>query len=232
MNIVALVPARKGSKGLVGKNLRTVAGKPLLGYTLEAARASRMVSRVIFSTDSEKMAKIAATYGAEVPFVRPEPLASDTACMVDVMQHCVRWLQTNEGYRTDLLVTLYVTSPFRTAKQIDEAINRFLNSDADCLVSVSRQKHHPYWSLKIDENERLQHAFEQGKTLYRRQDMPATYEQNGAIYIVRPKDFHKLDRRSMAENTLPYVMDGPSGLNIDEEQDLVLAEALASEVSA
>lgn len=232
MNIVALVPARKGSKGIPDKNLRLVAGQPLLAYTLKAAVASRKINRIIFSTDSEKMAEIATAYGAEIPFLRPKRLASDTACMVDVMKHCVRWLEINEGYRTDLLVTLYVTSPFRTAAQIDEAIQSFLGSDADCLVSVSREKHHPYWSLEIDENGRLRHAFDQGKTFYRRQDMPATYEQNGAIYIVRPKDLHKLDRRSMTEKTLPYVMNGPSGLNIDEEQDLVLAQALAPGVSA
>lgn len=227
MNVVALVPARKGSKGLRNKNLRTVHGKPLLVYTLEAARASRMISRTIFSTDSEKMAKIAATYGADVPFMRPEHLASDTACMVDVMKHCVGWLEANEGYRTDLLVTLYVTSPFRTGAQIDEAIARFLESDAECLVSVSRQKHHPYWSLEIDDKGRLRHAFDQGKAFYRRQDMPTTYEQNGAIYIVRPQDILGLDKRSMASKTLPYVMDGSSSLNIDGQQDLMLAETLA-----
>jgi CMP-N,N'-diacetyllegionaminic acid synthase len=228
MNIVAMIPARSGSKGIKGKNLRCIAGKPLISYTIDAALASRLVSRVLVSTDSAEMRALAVRLGAEAPFIRPPELANDTACMVDVMRHCVRYLERQLHYRTEMLVTLYPTSPFRTGMQIDEAITQFLDSDADCLVSVSRQKHHPYWTLDVDPEGKLFHYFGKDKLYYRRQDMPVTYEQNGAIYIVPPANVTKLDRRSMTDNTLSYIMEGPSALNIDDEHDLLLANAIAA----
>ena len=226
MNIVAMIPARGGSKGIINKNMRTVGGKPLILHTIEAAKASQRLSRVLFSTDSAQMRNHAIENGIEAPFLRPDELADDTICMVDVMKHCVVWLQRHERYEIDLLVTLYPTSPFRTGAQIDEAIDCFFQSDANCLVSVSAQKHHPYWSLSLDTGDRLHHYFEKEKIYYRRQDMPETYEQNGAIYIVPTEKIDDLDVRSMTDNTLAFVMEGISSINIDDELDLILANAL------
>jgi CMP-N-acetylneuraminic acid synthetase len=227
MNIVAMIPAREGSKGIVNKNLRLIGDKPLILYTIKAAKESKRLARVLFSTDSPRMREIALRSGIEAPFLRPRELAEDMTCMVEVMKHCVEWLTKSENYRPDLIVTLYPTSPFRTGWQIDQAIELFLSSGADCLVSVSKQKHHPYWSLDIDENGRLCHYFGKDKIFYRRQDMPETYEQNGAIYIVPADRIDLLDRRSMAENTLPFLMEGISAINIDDELDLILADAIA-----
>ena len=184
MNIVGMIPAREGSKGIKNKNMRTVGGKPLILHTIEAAKASQRLSRVLFSTDSTQMRNLAMENDIEAPFLRPAELAVGTTCMIDVMTHCVTWLKDNDGYHANLLVTLYPTSPFRTGEQIDDAIDCFLESDMDCLVSVSKQKHHPYWSLKTDGQGRLLHYFGKDKVFYRRQDMPETYEQNGAIYRV------------------------------------------------
>jgi CMP-N,N'-diacetyllegionaminic acid synthase len=226
MNIVAMIPARSGSKGIKNKNIKLVQGKPLFLYTVESALSSRLISRTLISTDSIEMQQIAFDSGAEAPFLRPEDLSNDTACMVDVMQHFVDWLKREDDYEVDLLVTLYPTSPFRTGEQIDAAISAFIKSDADCLVSVSRQKHHPFWTLHLDNRKRLHHYFGKENLFYRRQDMPFTYEQNGAIYIVPPKNILKLDRRSMTDNTLAFIMDGKSSINIDDEMDFILADTL------
>lgn len=226
MNIIAMIPARAGSKGIKNKNMQQVGNKPLICHTIDAAKSSKMLSRSILSTDSQEMAEIALQQGIEVPFFRPEHLSNDTTCMVDVMIHCVEWLKEKENYRTDLLVTLYPTSPFRTGDDIDKAIQLFLQSDADCLVSVSAQKHHPFWTLQLDENKRLFHYFGKENLFYRRQDMPATFDQNGAIYIVPPENIPRLDKRSMTDDTLAFIMDGKSSLNIDDEMDFLLANAL------
>jgi CMP-N-acetylneuraminic acid synthetase len=229
LHIVGMIPARAGSKGIKNKNLRLVGGKPLILHTIEAAKKSRWLSRVLFSTDSPKMRDLALRNGIEAPFLRPDEFARDTTCMTDVMTHCVTWLQDHDAYHTDFLVTLYPTTPFRTGAQIDDAIDCFLRSGMDCLVSVSRQKHHPYWSLKIDSQGKLQHYFGKEKLFYRRQDMPETFEQNGAIYIVPADKIGLLDIRSMTDKTLAYVMDDRSSINIDDELDLILAEALAGQ---
>ena len=229
LHIVGMIPARSGSKGIKNKNLRLVGGKPLIFHTIRAATESRLLSRTIFSTDSPEMRDIALQNGIEAPFSRPDHLSNDTTCMVDVMKHCVTWLKEKENYLTDLLVILYPTSPFRTGEQIDNSIKRFLAGDKDCLVSVSKQKHHPYWALGIDDQDRLQHYFGKDNIYYRRQDMPDTYEQNGAIYIVPPEKIDALDVRSMTNNTLAFVMEGISTLNVDDEMDLILADTLASQ---
>jgi len=222
-----MIPARGGSKGIKNKNMRRIGEKPLIAYTIEAAKSSRRLTRILFSTDSHDMRKFAVSNGVEAPFLRPAELAADTTCMVDVMKHCVTWITQEEKGSVDLLVILYPTSPFRTGNQIDEAIESFIQSDADCLVSVSKQKHHPHWSLKVDDKGMLLHYFGKDHIFYRRQDMPETYEQNGAIYIVPPEKILDLDVRSMTENTLAFVMEGMSALNIDDEMDLMLANALA-----
>ena len=226
MNIVAMIPARSGSKEIVNKNMRLVGGEPLIYHTIKAAKDSKKLSRILFSTDSDEMRDFAINDGVEAPYSRPVELSTDTTCMVDVIKHCIAWLLNKDNYPIDLFVTLYPTSPFRTGEQIDAAIDLFIQSDADCLVSVSRQKHHPYWSLKINENGDLQHYFGKDNIYYRRQDMPEAYEQNGAIYIVPLDKIPDLDVRSMTNNTLPFIMDGRSSVNIDNEMDLVLANAL------
>lgn len=226
LNIVAMIPARGGSKGIKNKNIRPVGNKPLIQYTFDSVKSSKLISRAVLSTDSREIMDLARQNEIEIPFTRPVELAIDTTCMVDVMEHCVEWLEKNEGYKTDILVILYPTSPFRSGQQIDEAIEIFIESDADCLISVSAQKHHPYWSLNINEEKRLSHFFGNDHLYYRRQDMPITYDQNGAIYIVPAENISRLDKRSMTENTLAYVMDEKSGINIDTELDLILADAL------
>ncbi len=226
MKIVAMIPARGGSKGLNNKNLRQVGGKPLILYTIEAALSSKRLSRIIVSTDSLEIIDLAEKNNIEAPFIRPDDLSGDRTCMIDVMAHCVDWLKGNEDYNTDLLVTIYPTSPFRTGLQIDQAIEVFQNSDADCLVSVSKQNYHPYWTLNIDDNKKISHYFGKDHIYYRRQDMPDTYVQNGAIYIVPPGKIVELDKRSMTDNTIAFIMNGKSSINIDDEMDLILANSL------
>ena len=150
MEVLAIIPARSGSKSVIDKNIRIVAGKPMLAWSIEHAKASRLINRVIVSTDSEKYADIAREYGAEVPFIRPEEYATDTALDIDVFRHALNWLAENEGYHPDIVVQLRPTYPKRNPKDIDAMIEMLANaSEADSVRSVALAGEVPYkmWVL-------------------------------------------------------------------------------------
>ena len=147
--IVAVITARGGSKGIPQKNLRTVLGKPLIAYSIEAALQAKTLTRTIVSTDDETIAQVSRQYGAEVPFLRPQHLATDTATSIAVLQHAVTYLAEQEGYLADIVVCLQPTSPLRSAEDIDQAVNLCLRSGADSVVSLCQAKHHPFWMKKI-----------------------------------------------------------------------------------
>lgn len=150
MEVLAIIPARSGSKSVIDKNIRIVAGKPMLAWSIEHAKASRLINRVIVSTDSEKYADIAREYGAEVPFIRPAEYATDTALDIDVFRHALNWLAENEGYHPDIVVQLRPTYPKRNPKDIDAMIEMLANApEADSVRSVALAGEVPYkmWVL-------------------------------------------------------------------------------------
>lgn len=150
MEVLAIIPARSGSKSVIDKNIRIVAGKPMLAWSIEHAKASRLINRVIVSTDSERYADIAREYGAEVPFIRPEEYATDTALDIDVFRHALNWLAENEGYHPDIVVQLRPTYPKRNPKDIDAMIEMLANApEADSVRSVALAGEVPYkmWVL-------------------------------------------------------------------------------------
>lgn len=221
---VGLIPARGGSKGIPRKNIADCAGKPLLAWTCEAALGSRRLARTLLSTDSEEIAAVGRTCGVEVPFLRPAAIAADDSSSLDVMVHALDWLEAS-GDQADALVLLQPTSPLRTARHIDEAVELFVARKADCVVSVLEVPHrlHPR-SLMREEDGRLV-AYQDGETVTRRQDLPALWARNGPAVLVvgtailRQGSFY-------AGRTVGYPMPPRDSLDIDLPSDLELAGLL------
>lgn len=215
--ILAMIPARGGSKGIKDKNITPLAGKPLITYTIEAALQSRYIDRVVVSTDSEKIAEVARNAGADVPFLRPAELASDTAKSIDAVLHCI---QVCQG---DIFLLLQPTSPLRTAEDIDAAIETFIAHGEKGLCSVNEIGDHPILTRTMDEEGNLKPLMGENSTV-RRQDMPAFYHVNGAIYINRIDEINR--DTSFNDNPVGYVMPRQRSVDIDTAEDLRIAEMI------
>lgn len=225
-SILAIIPARGGSKGIPRKNIKNLDGKPLIAYTIEEAQKSKYIDRLIVSTEDEEIAMISKKYNLEVPFLRPEQLAKDDIAGIDPILHAVKWFHRN-GYDFDYVICLQCTSPFRNIEQIDEAIEKLIIKDADSIVSVSESEVSPCWMKKIENG--LMKDFLEDSTFYsRRQDVPKTYRLNGAIYIAKTKVLLK-NKNWYTKNTLAYIMDKKSSIDIDDMIDFEFAEFLMKE---
>lgn len=224
MNVLGVVPARGGSKGIPQKNLAMIAGRPLLAYTADAARASRHLSRVVVSTDDESIAAAARALGLEVPFMRPADLAADDTPMLPVLQHAAREV-ARAGSAADIVVLLQPTSPLRRASHIDDAIELLQSTAADSIVSVVEVPHQfsPVSVMRLDGG-RLR-PFLDGPPVTRRQDKPRVYARNGpAVLAVRR---HVLDAGSLyGSDSRPLLMAAADSLDVDGPDDLALAEFL------
>lgn len=222
--IVGVVTARGGSKGVPRKSIRLMNGKPLMAYTIEAALESRLLDRVIVSTDDAEMAEVGRQYGAEVPFIRPSELALDNTPTLPVLQHAVRYLEAAEQIRPTAVLTLQPTSPFRTAAHIDAGIELFSSTDCDSVVAVSSSKAHPYWMKVLDEDRLLPYD-PSAPDITRRQDLPPVFHLNGALFITRYRTLME-ENKILGPDTRALVMDRVSSLDIDEPIDFLLAEAV------
>ena len=223
--ILAIITARGGSKGIPQKNTRELLGKPLIAYSIQAALQSRTLNKIIVSTDNETIAHISKKYGAEVPFLRPKHLATDTATSLSVLQHAVSYLAEKEGYLADIIVCLQPTSPLRSAGDIDQAVTLCMNTGADSVVSLCKVEHHPYWMKKVVEG-RVYPLMEVDDEEYpRRQDLPPVYQLNGAIYVTRKKILME-EERVLGEHTLAHIMSQERSIDIDTPIDLKLAELI------
>ena len=211
--VLALIPARGGSKGLPGKNILQMGGRPLLAWSVDAARGSRCIDRVVLSSEDEVIMAAARACGCEVPFRRPAALASDTAPSIDVVLHA---LDTLPGY--DVVVLLQPTSPLRTASDIDAACERFATSGAPACVSVSRVEQSPYWMYHLGENHALLPIVEAPSEVTRRQDLPDVYTLNGAIYIADAA-WLRQTRTFLTRDTVGHVMPVERSLDIDTAAD-------------
>lgn len=231
-HVVAIIPARSGSKGLPGKNLRLLHGKPLLAYTIEAATQCACVDRAILTTDSPQIAEVGKRYGAEVPFLRPAELARDETHTPPVIEHAVSYLETKERYPVDIIVTLQPTSPFRGPDHIAAAVERLVASPhLDSVISVREVTCPPFWMLR-GEGDRLVPFVSDGVdySLLERQQLPTLYQPNGAIYVTRRtllRDHGVLFSAFRGGQTGFMVMDWRSSIDIDTELDFVVAEAMA-----
>lgn len=232
MNILGLIPARGGSKGIPQKNIAQVAGRPLLAYTGEAALNSRRLTRVILSTNDEAIAEAGRKCGIEVPFLRPPELARDDTPSLPVAQHAVRWLEENDHWKADVLVLLQPTSPLRRTEHIDQALARMDELQADTVVSVIEVPHRfsPY-SVMRSENGVLQDFWTDPLPFdrFRRQSAPVLYARNGpAVLACRSQVL--FDRASFyGERIAGYVMSEEDSVDVDTPLDLRLAGFLLNE---
>ncbi len=219
MNVLAIIPARSGSKSVPHKNIRQIAGKPMLAYSIEHAIKSRYINRIIVSTDSEEYASIAREYGAETPFIRPAEYATDTALDYDVFCHALNWLKDKEGYEAELVVQLRPTYPIRNIEDIDNMIEQMISCpDADSIRSIAPAKEIPYKMWTKGENGRICPLITDISECYNmpRQQLPKVYYQNACIDIFRPRciwEYHSMT----GKHILGYEMDKNYDIDTEEE---------------
>jgi CMP-N,N'-diacetyllegionaminic acid synthase len=233
-HVLAIIPARGGSKGIKRKNLVPLAGKPLLVHSIEHARASQSVTRVLVSTEDREIAEVAREAGAEVPFMRPDILAGDTVLDIPVFKHVLDTLMERERYVPDLIVHLRPTTPLRKASWIDNAVEQlWTNAQADSIRSVSAPAQHPYRVFRIgsdgflDAIMRHEHPM---PYLLRRQDLPAMYYYNCVIDVTRPTTIQKMNSMT-GDHILPFIMEPDDVIDIDSPRDLAIARMLMERVN-
>ncbi|MEM8887536.1 MAG: acylneuraminate cytidylyltransferase family protein [Bacteroidota bacterium] len=227
--MIAIIPARGGSKGLPGKNIKKLLGKPLIAYTIESAKAARGISQLIISTDKQEIAETAVQYGAECPFMRPAELASDTAKSIDTYLYTMAKMEEIKGTAIEHFMVLQPTSPLRNSQHIDEAIQLFQSKKADSVVSYVEEAHPINWHRYLDESGRIEDVFTD-HALLNRQDYRKTYYPNGAIYIFN----HELVKKGKyySEKSFAYVMDKKYSVDIDTQEDFEYAEHVLRRLSA
>jgi len=225
-SVLAIIPARGGSKGIPRKNLRLLAGKPLIAYSVEAAQQATSISRLVCSTDDDQIAEVAQSLGVDVPFRRPEHLATDVANQLEVVQHAVQVVQTLDNTVYDVILLLQPTTPLRNAEDIDAAL-ALMDEGIDSVVSFKRvEQGHPYYMYTL-ENNRPVPLMNIPQHITRRQQFPAVYVRNGAIYATRRSVL--LEQNSFyGENVCAYIMPYSRSVNIDSEIDFKYAEFLLS----
>lgn len=219
--ILAIIPARGGSKGFPGKNIYPVNGKPLIAYTIDAALNSNHITRTIVSSDDDEILNISKKLGA-TPIKRPEKLALDTSSSEEAIHHVIRTL-SDRGEEFDILVLLQPTSPLRSAEDIDNSIELMLKNNASAVISVTNIGIKPFKSYYLNENGFLQGVHNNKTPNMRRQDLPDAYLANGAIYAVYVDEFLRTSSL-MPEATIPYVMDDEKSIDIDTIEDILEVE--------
>jgi CMP-N-acetylneuraminic acid synthetase len=229
MNVLGVIPVRSGSKRVPDKNIRELGGKPLLAHTIEQAASSSVLDRCLVSTDNEEIAAVAREHGGDVPFLRPDHLATDTASSADVLTHALEWVN-EQGHEPTFVALLQVTTPFRTSTDIDEAIEKLQQSpEAKSVVAVTEYRAPPEWAFETDDSGYLQSRFpefdmwDDGPS--RSQETATLYHPNGAVFAARVEPF--LENAEFYKHpTVPYDMPVERSLDIDEPYDLELARAL------
>ncbi len=220
MKNLAIIPARGGSKGIPRKNIRQLAGKPLIAHTIEHAGHARMLGRIIVSTDDPEIAAVSKQYGAEVIW-RPSELSGDNASSESALLHALEYLQQSENYVPDFIVFLQCTSPLRLPNDIDNAIQKFLKENADSLLSVSETRKFIWKNI----NDRMTSISYDFKNRKRRQDLEKIYFENGSIYIFKPHILTSYNNRLEGKISF-HIMKDWQHIDIDDEFDFNLAEVL------
>ena len=222
---LGLVTARKGSKGIPGKNIRSLCGKPLVTYTLEAAMDSHHLSRCVVSTDDEELATLAKDHGAEVPFMRPAALAQDESLQISVVQHALEWIRKNEGVEYDYVMILQPTSPLRIARDIDACIEKIVHTGADSVMSVMELEDFAIKKLLKIEDDRLSALlpdFSEAKIPTPRQSLGRVYKRNCAVYLSKTECIARGEY--FGQTCLPYLMPVERSVDINRPVDFDLAE--------
>jgi len=223
MRILAIIPARGGSKGVPRKNIKLLGGVPLLAYTSRLAKKSRLISKIVLSTDDPEIAHVGLNEGIEVPFLRPSELAQDSTPTLPVLQHALEYYATMGEY-FDAICLLEVTSPFRALEFLEAAIAKFISTDADSLVSVLPvpANYNPHWTFEEEDSGFLKIATGESKIIPRRQELPKAYFRDGSIYltkseVIKSGSIYGLKTTFLENDPLYYI-------NIDTQEDWIAAE--------
>lgn len=222
--VLGLVIARGGSKGLPGKNLMKLGGKPLVCHSVEAGLNSKYIDNVIISTDDKAIAEAAKKCGCKVPFMRPAELATDSAKSIDVIKYTLETLIDN-GEIYDYFVLLQPTTPFRNAGHIDECLRMLSDRDADSVVSVTEAEHHPLWMNELPDDMSMSGFIRPEAENKNRQDLPKHYRLNGGVYAVRCS-YMLSTMKLYSDRSYAYLMDNESSIDIDNELDFLVAEKI------
>lgn len=222
--MLAVIPARGGSKGVPGKNIRKLLGKPLIAYTIDAALQSEIFVDVIVSTDSEEIAQVAKENGAKVPFIRPKEISGDEVSSDDVILHALSFYES-KGIEFEEVCKLQPTSPLRSAEHIREAYKLFLEKNAYYLVSICECEHSPLWSGTIGKDLRLDSFLSERVKRSCRQELEKYYRLNGAIYMAKTKKFVE-NKNFFGRNSIGYIMRQIDSVDIDNILDFDLAELI------
>ena len=214
-----------------GKNIKPLLGKPLIAYTIEAAKKSGVFDRILLSTDDPKIAEVAKQYGCEVPFMRPAEFATDNASHMDVVLHAVNWLQTNQGYRPDYVMILQPTSPMRQARHIKDCVELIIKTGADSVFSVAKlpEEFSQYKAMLIDKDGHLK--LTTGEPIYkrvaRRQEIVPNYYSAGLVYLFRTELlFNKDNPNFYGDKVIPYIVEDKYAVDINTPQDWQKAEEI------
>jgi CMP-N,N'-diacetyllegionaminic acid synthase len=224
--VVCIIPARGGSKGVPRKNIKPLAGKPLIAYTIEQSRQSKYIDRTIVSTEDREIADISQQCGAEVPFMRPDDLAGDHVATMDVLLHTINWLEEKDKYNFDILVLLHTTTPLREVKDIDSCVKMLVETKADNVISVTEAHRNPYFNMvEVDGQGKVRLVKEGAFTT--RQSAPEVYDLNASIYVWW-KDILKKEKKVFLAGSKIYVMPKERSIDIDDAVDFRIAEYLVN----
>ena len=227
IRILGLTLARGGSKSVPRKNIKPIAGLPLIGYTIAEALKSKFITRYIVSTDDEEIRQVAIECGADAPFLRPSEFSTDEASSVSAMQHAVDWVELQEGVKYDYIVELMCTNPMKTVEDIDASIEKLISTQADSVIAVHQlEDHHPARIKKIVDDKIVDFCIAEMPES-RRQDLkPEAYIRSGSIYALK-RDYLMIDgNRYGSDNSRPYILPQERAVNIDTEVDFMIAELM------
>jgi N-acylneuraminate cytidylyltransferase/CMP-N,N'-diacetyllegionaminic acid synthase len=234
MNVLGVIPARGGSKSIPRKNLALVGGKPLLAHIVEAALGAERLERVVVSTEDEEIADVARDLGADVPFLRPAELSGDEVSIVPVVRHAMRTMD-EEGFRSDVIVSLQATSPFLGSEDIDATVTKLVESGADSVVSVERIEHaHPYWAKRLVDDRVLPFDASSDDSYLQRQDLPPAFILDGGIFARRRRLLEEWSGRDfgLGSDVRGIVLGGLKSLHIDDPIQLEIARLFLREEGA
>ena len=221
--LIALIPARSGSKGIRNKNIKLFCGKPLIQWSIEAALRSSFVDRVIVSTDSQEYADLALNLGAEVPFIRPAKYAQDDSPSIDMILHALDHIPEARN-----ILLLQPTSPLRDHKDIESIYSFWKSKPNLSVVSISKSKMHPSWMFELNKDLTI-NSFTKEIKAFRRQDLPDIYLINGSMYLAS-RDFLIKEKSFISPNTLGFIMPKEKSIDIDDEDDWLYAEAVMNQI--
>lgn len=223
--ILAIIPARGGSKRLPRKNILDLAGKPLIAWSIEVAKKSKYIDRVILSSDDTEIIAVAKEWGCDVPFTRPKELSEDATRSIDVVTHALKSLE--EVY--DYVILLQPTSPLRTSEDIDSAIELCLEKEATSVIGVCEMEHSPLWSNTLDESMSMDNFLDDKYNNSRSQDLPTYYRINGAFYMSRVESVLEEETFFVKENIYASLMSQEHSVDIDTKLDFIVAKAILKE---